>query len=103
VNETLRDRIKRRIRWITAIGVGGWLLMVLTISTMGPKNGVPPWSAVAGFILMGGAVLLTIWTRCPKCKERIGQEIGYRVAFSWRRKPPDYCPYCGTSLDQPCP
>jgi hypothetical protein len=103
VNGTIRQYIKRRVRWAAAAGLAGWLLFVMPIWTMAHQSGAPPWAAFAGILLFGGAALVAARTPCPKCSARIGQEIAYRVGLPIFRKPPNFCPYCGVNLDEPMP
>ena len=108
MNETIRDRIKRRVRWTMAAGTFGCLASLLAAVSMhgGSLNHREAVAALTlmGFMLFGGGALWwASWTRCRKCAERIGPEIGMRVAFAIFRKPPNFCPYCGVSLDEPCP
>jgi DNA-directed RNA polymerase subunit RPC12/RpoP len=100
VNETIRDRIKRRVRWCIAIALSGWLIFPLAAASSGGKP--RPELILLGFVFFGGAILALQWAvKCPRCSARMGQEIGMRVGLSVFRKPPNFCPYCGVNLDQP--
>lgn len=102
MSETIRARIKRRVRWCAAVAVAGWVIIFATAATH--TSGTPPSPLIAvGFALFGGAALASQWAiRCPRCSARLGQEIGMRVGLSLFGKKPNFCPYCGVSLDAPC-
>lgn len=101
MRDTIRDRIKRRVRWCAAIGIGGWLILPLGAATSGGR--LPPPLFVLGFVLFLGAMLaLQYAIKCPRCSTKIGQEIGMRVGLSLWGKQPNFCPYCGVSFDEAC-
>jgi hypothetical protein len=103
MHETIRSRIKRRVRWCTAVGISGWVVIVLTTSMH--VDGKPPSPLIAvGFLIFFGAVVAIQWAiRCPRCSARLGQEMGMRIGLSlFGKKQPNFCPYCGVSLDEPC-
>ena len=99
-SETIRDRLKRRVRWAMAIGFTG-----LLIAIVGPV-GIPKEYAsliAIGPIMFVGAIFTVQWfTKCPKCETRLGQEMSQRIAFTFFGKKPNFCPYCGVSLDEHC-
>jgi hypothetical protein len=100
MGETIRDYIKRRVRWGFGIGFVSWLFIALT-SNMGfggPRPGYLPVIGVFGFI---GAILSFLFIRCLKCRARLGQTIAVPAAFSLSGPKVKYCPYCGVSLDEP--
>jgi hypothetical protein len=100
MNETIRDYLKRRIRWLMAAVVGGWLLFPLSAAV--PRETRPLVLALGG-ILFGGAILaINYLIKCPRCSAKVGQTIAMPLAFSWGSGPRiNFCPYCGVSLDQP--
>ena len=102
MHRTIRDRIKWRVRWCAAIGICGVLIIFSTAATH--VGGTPPSPlVVVGFLLFAGATLAVQWAvRCPRCSQKLGQEIGLRVGLPLFKKPPNFCPYCGVSLDEPC-
>ena len=103
MNESIRDRLKRRVRLIMAIGLGGWLLVAVGMASIHGKE--PPPLLMAGFIMFAGAIVLLQWIRCPRCSARLGQCITMALGFSlniFGKKAPNFCPYCGVSFDQPC-
>jgi hypothetical protein len=105
MGETIRANIKRQVRRLAVLGLCGWLLIPLS-AWMGDGTPHGPLLLV-GFLLFFGAILFLQWVMCPKCSGKIGQNIGMAVAFSgfWfsAGRKPNYCPYCGVSLDTPCP
>jgi hypothetical protein len=103
MNETIRDRIKRRVRSWLLIAVGGWLLFALATAMGRGKTDLP--LIALGFTLFAAAILgIHTTVRCPKCSARLGQTIAMPLAFNIGWSPPiNFCPYCGVSLDQPCP
>jgi hypothetical protein len=106
---TIRDYIKRRVRWAMGIGIGSWLVLAI-VGPLGseaypPLQHVLPVFAVVGGIGFGGAMISMLFIRCPKCRARLGQTIAMPTALQFSRWSPqvNYCPYCGVSLDEPRP
>ena len=105
MDKTIRNLVRRRVRGLAAAGFSGWLLFALSGALSGgtAKGHPPPVLVICGFVLFGGAILcLQLWVTCPKCSRRLGQTIAMPVAFGGR-KAPNYCPFCGVSLDEPMP
>jgi hypothetical protein len=97
---TIRDYIKRRVRWGFGLVFASWLFVALT-SNMGfggSRPGYLPFIGVFGFM---GAILSFLFIRCPKCQARIGQTIAVPAAFRLSGPQVKYCPYCGVNLDEP--
>ena len=110
MDETIRDRIRRRIRRCMAVGLGAWFLPAFSMGVIGGLVGpshiedrIAGAFYLAGFIVSGGAVLAARRTLCAVCSEAIGKMIGMSVAFPFFRKPANFCPYCGVHLDQAAP
>lgn len=110
MDETIRDRLRRRIRLCIAIGVGGWLAPAFLMGIVGAwvaqtqaYNRAAGAVYLSGFVVLGGALFTARRTLCPACSEPIGKMIGMSVAFPVFRKPPNFCPYCGVHLDNPVP
>jgi hypothetical protein len=110
MSETMRDRLKRRIRWCMAIGVGGWLAPAFAMGVIGGMftpskvyNHAAAAVYLSGFVVLGGATFAARRTLCPACAEPIGKMIGMSVAFPFFGKPANFCPYCGVHLDNPVP
>lgn len=102
MNETIRDRIKRRVRWCMAVAVLGWLIFPLTAATNGDGKPLPIF-IILGAGLVVAAILALQWAiKCPRCSRTLGQDIGMRIGLAVFREPPNFCPYCGVSLDEPC-
>jgi hypothetical protein len=102
MGETIRDYIKRRVRWGFGIGFVSWLFVALssTAGFFGPKAGYVPIIGVFGFM---GAIVSFMFIRCPKCRTRIGQTIAMPAAMRLFGPQVKFCPYCGVSLDDPMP
>lgn len=105
MQETIRDRIKRRVRWTMGAAVIGWLL-VASPGITGAVRGRPPsfviGASIVGFLLFFGAIASMWFIRCPKCSARIGHTIAMPVGFSFGvRQRVNYCPFCGVNLDEP--
>jgi hypothetical protein len=101
---TIRDYVKRRVRWGFGVAFVSWLFVALT-SNMGfggPRPGYLPFLGVFGFM---GAIVSFLFIRCPKCRARLGQTIAIQTTMRFSRWSPEvkYCPFCGVSLDEPMP
>ena len=106
MNETIRDVLKRRVRWCAAIGAVGFATFIAVPLATIRQHGQPPVPVILlAWCLFVGAMVGLQWfaARCPKCSRRMGQEIAMRVGLAIRGKPPNYCPYCGVSFDEPLP
>jgi hypothetical protein len=99
---TIRDYIKRRVRWRFGIAIASWLFVAVTGPTglWGPRPGYLPFVGMIGF--MAGFVSF-LFIRCPKFCTRIGQTIAMPTAMRFTRWSPKvkYCPFCGVTLDKP--
>ncbi|HTT02272.1 MAG TPA: hypothetical protein VMG11_09325 [Steroidobacteraceae bacterium] len=106
MEETIRDRIKRRVRSLAAVAAVGWVICAVGMGLAFESSTHMPNFVLffLGFVVFGGAIMGLQWlTRCPKCSTRIGQSIALQVAFGLFGSRPNYCPYCGVSLDERCP
>jgi hypothetical protein len=105
MNETIRERLKRRARWCLVFAFGGFLFFMLTPAVYGTGRmahiPVLPFVGVAMVFL--GMLAMQRMIKCPKCDSRLGQDLSFRLGFSLFRKPPNFCPFCGISLDEPWP
>lgn len=99
---TIRDYIKRRVRWGFGIAIASWLFVVLTgnMGIFGPRAGYVPVIGVFGFM---GAIISFMFIRCPKCRARLGQTIAMPATFRLFSPQVKYCPFCAVSLDEPMP
>lgn len=97
MNETIRAYLKRRVRWSMGVGLGAWLTLALSASA-GMQN---PLVLLAAFLVFGGAILSMLWIKCPRCSVRLGQSIAGTMAIPGLKPQPNFCPYCGVSLDEP--
>jgi hypothetical protein len=99
---TIRDYIKRRVRWGFGIAIASWLFVVVTgnVGLWGSRSGYVPFIGAFGFM---GAILSFMFIRCPKCRTRIGQTIAMPATFRLFGPQVKYCPYCAVSLDEQMP
>ena len=98
MDETIRNYIKRRVRWAIAIGIGGWLLFA--VSGFAFPNDENPLVILPGFLVFGGAIFAIQRTKCPRCSVSLGQ-IGMALAVPVFKPQPNFCPYCGVNFDEP--
>jgi len=96
--ETIRENIKRRVGWLSAIGAAGLLTGLVSSIVIANSEPTAPVSTIglAGFgasvVAFAGAFVAALRIRCPKCHQRIG--AGALLGKS--------CQKCGVSLDSPC-
>lgn len=98
MNETMRSYIKKRVFWALGVGVGGWLLVMLTgvIATSSNTSAM----IALGFLIVLAAALATRFIKCPKCSTRLGPQVAMHIALPAGRARFHFCPYCGVSLDE---
>jgi len=103
--ETIGSYLRRRYRWALAGIVGGALGALLAGSFSGPlvgAEGVAMQAACA--VVWGGALLVAVRTRCPRCRarfaDRLDKVMPLTVLFSLGT-PAGRCPHCGARLDLP--
>ena len=100
-----RDHLNRKLRpWI--IGMYGSFAVVFVSGVVASLLDEPPAIAVLipGFVICFGSMLLIqLRTRCPFCRLKLGQML-LASGLVWRFGPAfNFCPKCGTSLDQEVP
>ena len=104
---SIRQYLKRRVRWCAGIALVGWLMFPLgaVIAKSLPEGAAQAAVPMAGFALFFGAILaLQRLVKCPHCKARLGQTIAMPLALSWGSGPKiGFCPFCGVNLDEPVP
>jgi hypothetical protein len=107
VKETIRDYIKRRVRWAMAAAVGAWLLVLLTgsIDTLPSMHTLPSMraAAITGGLVFVGAVFFTRLIKCPKCSTGLGRAIVMRIGTPFGRTRINFCPFCGVRMDDARP
>lgn len=102
MGKTIRNVIRQRVWAIAAAAFSGWPLLVLSGTFV--KHQGPRPIAFLGFLLFMGAVIgLNFFVKCPKCFSRLGHTIAMPVAFGGKKTAPNFCPFCGASLDDPMP
>jgi len=83
-----------------AVGLTGFALAFLAPEIPAEYRFV----AVIGPMMFVVGIITVQWlTKCPKCDTRLGQEMSQKIAFTFFGKAPNFCPYCGISLDEQCP
>ena len=104
MNETIRAYLKRRVRWIFAVGVLGWLTFPLTgiLRPGEPGNKMGAALPALGMLVFAGAILALNWAiKCPRCRANLGRTIAMPLGLSWGSGPKiSFCPYCGVNLDE---
>lgn len=98
MNETIRSYLKRRTRWSYGVAFGSWLLFPL--ATLSGES-ARAWVGVAGLVGFGAGILAVNRIKCPRCAVRLGQSIAGTLAVPGLKPQPNFCPYCGVSLDEP--
>ncbi len=63
--------------------------------------GLGTWIAAVGAVGFAGGLLSVVWIKCPRCSVRVGQSIANSLVVPFFKPVPNYCPYCGVSLDEP--
>jgi cytochrome c biogenesis protein CcdA len=107
MNETIREHIRRRVRWMSAIYVVGFALLfapmvfVLATGRFNEYRELSNRTKIAGVlvIVLGAALMTRI--KCPKCDKPLGA-VGMSL-IGRRRNLVNFCPNCGLSLDEPMP
>ena len=98
---TNRDHIRRRVLLALAIGAAGWLTIFAAsfINHAAGEKGPQPLISAIGFLMFIGAILAVQRVKCPRCATRLGQ-VAMLIGAQWGKKRRlNFCPYCGTSLD----
>jgi len=97
-----RDYIRRRVLLALAIGACGWLTIFAAsfINHAAGEKGPLPLMSALGFVMFIGAILAVQRVKCPRCSTRLGQ-VAMMIGAHWGKKRRlNFCPYCGTSLDE---
>ena len=98
MNETIRAYLTRRVRWCLANVVGGWVVFIL--SGIVAERSPNPIVLALGALMFGGGAFALQWIKCPRCSVRLGQ-IAITLGIPGLKPKPNFCPYCGVSLDEP--
>lgn len=102
--KTFRAVLKLRARIAIGLAIGGWITIMAAGIYSGTHKRTPPSPlAFIGFVVFFLAIIVVNWwLRCPKCRRKVGQNIGLQVGIGGK-KAPNFCPYCGVHLDDPLP
>jgi hypothetical protein len=105
MSQTIRDYIKRRVRWLFGMGIVGWLMFPVSEFAGGDRGPGAVSLAVVGMLVFAGAILaLNYFVKCPKCRANLGRTVAVPIALSFGSGPKvNFCPYCGVNLDEPMP
>jgi hypothetical protein len=98
MNETIRNYLKRRIRWSWGVAIASWVVFPLSVAA--GKEQIA-WLDAVGAVGFFGAILSMLWIKCPRCSVRVGQSIAGTLAVPFLKPQPNFCPFCGVSLDEP--
>jgi hypothetical protein len=102
MNQTIRDYIKRRVRWLFAVGILGWLILPASQLLWPAEKSALPLAAVGMIVFFGAILALNYFVKCPRCRANLGRTIAMPLALSFGSGPKiNFCPYCGVSLDEP--
>ena len=103
---TIRQYIKRRVRWAALILVAGFAIFALPDTILDAQHKFSGAWNVLRFAMalpfLAGIILLHN-IRCPRCKSGLGETIAWAVTFPNFRPRPRHCPFCSVSLDEPMP
>ena len=103
MNETMRDQLKRRLRFagvILIIGLALIALRIIAVFVLGPQQvrahwELYTWARIAGIAFLFGGILLRTRVKCPKCNQSV-------LSSRWSGLPA-VCPKCGVNFDEPRP
>lgn len=70
MNETMRDRLKRRVWWCLAVAIVGWVVVI--VSAAAGKGAFGSGLMVIGLMMFGGGGLALNRMKCPKCSGTVG-------------------------------
>lgn len=89
--ETIRERLKRRVRRSTIVAFTAWAVAAVSLITTHSRAWAPIW--ILAVIVFVASVLYSLFTRCPKCSAVLGQcvtnHVGIRVGQCPLRRFPD--------------
>jgi hypothetical protein len=96
---TIREVLSARRRNLIIVGVASWLGFGL--AGFWTREHGPPWLAIPFFVAFAAVVLLNFyWLRCPRCHGSVGLvNASLTGGGGWLRPRINFCPFCGTSLD----
>ncbi len=100
---TIREFVKHRL----LLGLGTILAYFLFIGILGITIGVHEGKPSALFLLIPIPFFLVIifvnfGIRCPRCDGNLGITIGHALFSLFSKHKPNYCPFCGISLNEDC-
>jgi hypothetical protein len=74
--------------------------LFIIIATSVGGRGANPGFPMLGFLTFGGAIVALQRIKCPRCVVRLGQ-LAMILGVPGLKPQPNFCPYCGVSLDEP--
>ena len=101
--ETIRRHLMHRARRGQTVVVVLWVGLAASAVFIHDRAMIP-WF-LAGFVVFAGSVLYAMYVRCPKCRAILGYCVTGHIRLKGSRllPRPNFCPYCGVSLDEPYP
>jgi uncharacterized membrane protein YedE/YeeE len=97
IREVLGRKRKRFVYLGIAACVGALTALLLSVS-----SGTFPWLFLPFFACFGASVLgIMFFLKCPRCSGSLGRgNVPFEGTSAGIRRPINYCPYCGVSLDE---
>ena len=99
---TIREFMGRKRKRFVYLGIASWLgaLIALFLSV---SAGRFVWLFLPFFAGFGIAILGTMFLlKCPRCGGSLGRgNVPFQGTGVGIRRPINFCPYCGVSLDEP--
>lgn len=90
---TIRNSLAKKFKLVNLLVLFGFIAFVLSLFFPSLFVCVPIGLLVFGF------VYLLLGIRCPRCQNRVGQNLGNLKSFSKTGKKLKFCPYCAIDLD----
>jgi hypothetical protein len=97
---TVRDYLLRRARFGKVLTYAGMGLVLVAFFVLEPARTRSVIPYALGLMIIG-ALVTHLAVRCPKCRGNLAfAPIGRFRIFG---KQSNFCPYCGVSMEDPCP
>jgi hypothetical protein len=96
---TIRQHVRRRFGYGLTVGFAAWVLLAILMFSTGKATG-QPIIFVCIFVFVAAAVFIQFAIRCLLCGGNLGLLLPGMFTFFGRKRRINFCPYCGTSLDE---